>query len=107
MKLFTMKSIIVVFCFVFAVRIYAEDSGPFQLFSGTIWRNEQPRPVVLKINTQTGQTWQLLDLPTKLEGFEGLVYTTGWTPLTEDVLNSVQKLQGARAGTPTRKPERP
>jgi hypothetical protein len=104
MKLLTVKRTSVVFCLVFAARIYAGDSGPFQLFSGTIWRNERPMPVVLKINTQTGQTWQLLDAPTKVEGAEQSGYVTGWTPVPEDLLNELLKLQGVRAGTPIPKP---
>jgi hypothetical protein len=89
-----MKRIILALCLIFAARIYADDAGPFQLFSGTIWRNERPMPVVLKINTQTGQTWQLLDVPTKVEGVEQQSYMTGWTPVVEDVLTELLKLQG-------------
>ena len=99
-----MKRIIIAFHIVLAARLYAGDAGSFQLFSGPIQREDRPMAVVLKINTQTGQTWQLFDVPVKLAGSKSLTYVTAWAPVSEDLIADLQKLQGASVGpTPTPK----
>ena len=94
-----MKRTIVAFCFVLAVHVYAGDSGPFQLFAGTIQRDDRPMAIVLKINTQTGQTWQLLDVQVKPH-----VYVTAWAVVSEDLLGELHKLEGLSPNAPTPKP---
>jgi hypothetical protein len=103
-----MKTVITVLCIILAAHVYADDAALFQLFSGSIQgQDSRPVPIVLKINTQTGQTWQLLEVP--VPGMEGHVTMTGWTSVSEDLLNQMQKFEHARgrSNTPTPKPRVP
>jgi hypothetical protein len=100
-----MRTTLFLFCFLFAARAHAGDSGSFQLCAGTIQQGERPLPVVLKINTQTGETWQLRSAPFQPAG-GSISYIIAWAPVREDLVREMQKLQSALGSPngPTPKP---
>lgn len=90
---------ILALAFIIATKIHAAEVGRFQLFSGSIERMERPMPVVLKIDTQTGETWQLLEVPANIGSGTSQTFVTAWTPVSADLITQLRKLEGARIGT--------
>ncbi len=104
-----MKRAIIVFCVVLSAHTYAGDADSFQLFSGTMMNWDQATPVVLKINAQTGETWQLLSTRVKVKGVDQPITVTAWSPVSENLYAEITKLGGNPTGlkAPTPKPSGP
>lgn len=56
-------------------------------------------PVVLKIDTQTGQTWELMNIGVHAPGTTGVTPVKGWTPVPEDVIDGLLRLKGRVGAT--------
>ncbi len=85
-----MKVCVVLFLSWFVCTHAFADEAKFQLLSGRYFSASDGKEVsvILKIDTSTGQTWMLQNLRAK----QGDV--TGWLPVTEDLLDLIQKLTG-------------
>jgi hypothetical protein len=81
------------------------DAGQFQLFSGTMMQWDHATPVVLKINTQTGQTWELLSTRVTMKGVSQPITVTAWSPVNENLYTELQKMGAiGESNAPTPKP---
>jgi len=83
-----------------AFAVFAADSpkgstevGRYQLASGTYSGIPSPEHVVLKIDTVTGATWQLLAIPVKADQkkYPGL-NVVGWVEVVEDPIAEADKV---------------
>ena len=65
--------------------------GRYQLQPGTIQRAAGPEPVLVRIDTTTGDTWQLLELPAGPGR-----YVVGWVPIFPDAIAAATSATRAR-----------
>ncbi|MEA3208843.1 MAG: hypothetical protein QOE70_1900 [Chthoniobacter sp.] len=76
-----------------------DTTGRFLIASGQIETSKGVQHVILKIDTMSGETWQLSTLALQREGKAG-GDTWGWVPLDSDGMAAGRKLQGSSdAGT--------
>jgi hypothetical protein len=66
--------------------------GRYQLLNGQISTppDSKPSPVILRIDTATGKTWEMMSVPVDISGHS---YVTGWVDVTEDVVNHAAYIQ--------------
>ena len=83
----------------------AEETGRFQICSGktqtiTDGQNEE-RSYILKIDTQTGETWELWDvsLPRAATATGLGARVIGWMPIYSDVMKGIEAAKTARLAT--------
>ena len=78
-------------------RLTALESAPgrFQIISGTILSDARAKPLIVKIDTTTGDTWELVETSITIKGAGGPSYVTGWNRINDDFGATIIKLQGS------------
>jgi hypothetical protein len=67
-------------------------AGRYQLLNGQISTppNFKPSPIILRIDTATGKTWELMSIPVDKNGNSSVM---GWVEVSEDVVNVAIDIQ--------------
>lgn len=71
------------------------QAGRFQLLAGNYGIDEMHRATIIKIDTATGETWELVVSPTYIKGAggtKGHIDVTGWVPIPANLAAEVQRL---------------
>lgn len=68
------------------------NPGRFQLLAGTITTDDaSPKPVVMRIDTATGQVWIYQQMSYSIPRSGGkTILTAGWVATTENILKSIE-----------------
>ena len=85
----------------FAIIAFAADTprtvspvGRFQLVTGTVQKDIGPIPIIIKIDTSTGDTWQLEHVPTGVKtGYLAQTAVLGWNRLNDDAYETAQTVR--------------
>lgn len=97
MKTFICLSIVILFQFASA---YGDDPvGRYQLVAGSYGASAETRRTgIIKIDTVTGETWELVVSYFPVKGSnntKGPIDVVGWTPIASDITDQIQKLRSA------------